>query len=311
MKNMFPLLLSLLLAAGLCAQTKDEAGKITLSIVMPESQEGLEDSHLSRLQSKISNLLTSQGFGAEGLPNGIVIFPKVNLYAEERVDAGMQKLTVVRGELSLFIKQVDDQVIFASETKTLSGSGKTRAQALDMLFNNVKPSEWQEFLANGKQKIVRYYAERCESILSRADQLAQVKQTAQALSSLLNVPTEVPCYEKVREKTIALYMRYRDERCAEDLQLAKAKLSANAYREGLALLGQIDPSSACHREAVQMISGVSAEMDEQSKREWEMMQKMWSDRVELEKHRMSCARDVAVAYYQNRWPSYNYLVVIK
>ncbi|MEK7253758.1 MAG: hypothetical protein AAB316_03375, partial [Bacteroidota bacterium] len=197
MKNNFIFILSLLFTAAHAQQ--GDAGKITLSIVMPESQEGMESSHLSRLHSKISNLLTSQGFGAEGLPNGIVIFPKIDLYTEEPVDAGMQKLSLVRGELSLFIKQVDDQVVFASETKSLSGSGKTRSQALDMLFNNVKPSEWQEFLANGKQKIVRYYAERCESVIAQAEQLGKVKQAGRGLAMLLNVPTEVPCYQKVQE----------------------------------------------------------------------------------------------------------------
>ncbi|MEZ4962333.1 MAG: hypothetical protein R2830_21070 [Saprospiraceae bacterium] len=301
------------LAFSQASSSKSTGGgaDITLSIVMPESLEGLEDQHLSRLQSKISNLLTSQGFGAEGLPNGIVIYPKINLYADDVVNTGMQQLTVVRGELSLFIKQVDDQVVFASSTKTLSGSGRNRAHALDMLMNSIKPAEWQDFLTNGKQKIVRYYAERCDGIISQAGQLAQAGQSGRALAMLLNVPTEVPCYDKVKDKTKAIYQQYINERCAELLQSAKAKLTANDYRVGLAIVGQIDPASNCHKEANDLMRGIAQEMDQQSQREWDMMQKMWTDRVELEKHRQACARDVAVAYWQNRWPTYNYLVVIK
>jgi hypothetical protein len=309
MNKLYPFMMVLLCTAGLFAQPKAE--DISLSIVMPESLDGLEDKHLSRLQSKLANLLTNNGFASEGLPTGIVLYPKIDLYTDDKVNTGIQQLVVVRGELSLFLKQMDDQAMFASATKSISGSGRSRAQALDMMMNNIKPADWKDFLDAGKKKIVRYYAERCDNILTQAGQFAQTNQTARGLSLLLNVPSEVPCYEKVRQKSADLYKQYRDERCAEDLQQAKALLAANKYREGLAILGKLDPGSKCHAEGQNAVKGIAAEMDEQSQREWEMRQRIWSDQVELEKHRINAMRDVAVAYWQNRWPTYNYLVVIR
>ena len=39
------------------AQTTSDVGKIALSIIMPEKIDGLEDSQLSKLETKITNIV--------------------------------------------------------------------------------------------------------------------------------------------------------------------------------------------------------------------------------------------------------------
>ena len=313
MKYLFIATISLLWMSNLLAQNQKNTTQISLSVVVPEEQEGLSDTDLNKLKTKMHHLVTRNSFSAEGLPNGIVIYPVLEIYDENQVSTGMQKLKTINAELSLFVKHVDDQVVFASTYMTVQGSGRTRGQAMNMILNNIKPGDYKllKFMSDARRKIIKYYAERCETILAQAEQLSKTNEVERALASLMNVPTEVPCYDKVKDKAIEIYEVYRDKKCAEDLQLAKSKLTANAYKEGIAILGKIDPASKCHQRAVQMMTNIESDVDEQSWREWEFRREIWNDKVELQKHRMRMVRDVATSWYWRRPRVYRYWTIIR
>ena len=55
------------------AQSSSDVGKIALSVVMPDNIEGMDVSQISKLQTKITQILTVTGLGASGYNNNFVI----------------------------------------------------------------------------------------------------------------------------------------------------------------------------------------------------------------------------------------------
>jgi len=94
------------------AQTTSDVGKIALSVIMPENIDGLDASQLSKLETKITQIVSASGLAASGYNNNFVIYPKFAIYETNVVEGGMQNITVTTCELSLFIKQVDNNVLF-------------------------------------------------------------------------------------------------------------------------------------------------------------------------------------------------------
>lgn len=112
------------------AQSSSDVGKISLSVIMPENVDGLDGSQLSKLETKISQIVTVSGIAASGYNNNFVIYPKFAIYESSIVEGGMQNITVVTVELSLFIKQVDNNILFSTISKPLKGSGSSKELAI-------------------------------------------------------------------------------------------------------------------------------------------------------------------------------------
>jgi hypothetical protein len=86
------------------AQSSTDVGKLALSIVMPDNVEGMDISQLSKLQTKITQIVASTGLAASGYNNNFVIYPKFSIYETAVVESGMQDITIISCELTLFIK---------------------------------------------------------------------------------------------------------------------------------------------------------------------------------------------------------------
>jgi len=305
----------LILISGLSAlnaQT-DNAEWLNIGLVMPTSYDGLDDAQLSKVETKIMGILANNGVSSQGVCNGIVLYPKFEIYDESEVNTGMQNLTVVDITLSLFIKQADDNAIFSQTSKQIRGSGKNRDQALNSAINAIKSNDpkWAEFIGKAKKEMIQYYDRMCASLLSQADQLSKTGQVAQAISMLFNIPKEVGCYEQARSRSIALYKQYINENCSRLMLEAKGYLANNDYASAMNVVEQIDPNSSCFKETDKLISTAAKEVDNEHLRRWDLLKKSYGDLIELEKHRIGAIRDVAVAYWESRRKQYNYLVVVK
>jgi len=298
--------------SALNAQT-DNAEWLNIGLVMPTSYDGLNDAQLGKVETKIMGILANNGVSSQGVCNGIVLYPKFEIYDEGEVNTGMQNLTVVDITVSLFIKQADDNAIFAHTSRQIRGSGKNRDQALNSAINAIKSNDpkWEEFIGNAKKKMIKYYERMCTSLLSQADQLSKTGQVAQAISMLFNIPKEVGCYEQARSRSIALYKQYINENCSRLMLEAKGYLANNDYASAMNVVEQIDPNSSCFKETDKLISAAAKEVDNEHLRRWDLLKKSYGDLIELEKHRIGAIRDVAVAYWESRRNQYNYLVVVK
>ena len=294
-------------------QTENLSNKITIALVMPnEVSGGLSETHLQRLHDKFVDALTENGIASLNVQNNLVLYPIIKIYNEQTVNPGLQNIIVIEADISLYIKQLDSKVIFASITKKLKGSGKTRDLALNNLVSNAKLDDesTRVFLEKAKQKTIAYYNQRCSTILAQADQMMKMNQSQEALVSLFSIPSEVECYQQTQSKAIEAFKMYQSQNCNQMLLNAKAKIANRQFEEGLGIIGMIDSSSPCKAEALQVIQQASGQVEGDNKRKWDLLNKIFVDSAEIEKHRLDIISQFLAAYALNA-SRYNYQNIIR
>ena len=296
------------------AQTADDVGKIALSVVMPENVDGLTASQLSKLESKIIQITTKSGLSTSGFNQTFVIYPKFAIYETNVVEGGMQNITVVTAELSLYIKQVSNNLLFSSVSKQLKGSGKTAEIAITNAISQIPVADknFATFISEGKEKILQYYAANCDDIVKKADAFIKMQQYQQALGLLMSVPEEIAaCYDKVLQKSIDTYKAYQNQRCSEQMQQAKSASAAMDYEAALDILAEIDPSANCFKESQTLVKSIEGKVSAEYKKQWDIQVKMYNDEVALEKQRINAVKEIAVSYYKSQPTSVNYNYIVR
>ena len=303
----------LLVFCNIKAQPSSEVGKIALSVILPENVDGLDISQLSKMESKITQIVTSTGLASSGYNNNFVIYPIFAIYETNVIEGGMQNITVVTCDLSIFIKQVDNNVVFSSISKQLKGSGQNKKTALTNAISKISTNdiEFKTFIKNGKDKIIQYYESKCQDIISKSEGLVKMQDYEQALGLLMTVPEEVSCYNKVQQKSIEAYKAYQKQKCIVQLQEAKIELASNNYSSALNILSQIDPSTPCFKESLSLVNNAASKIDVEEKKQWDLEMKVYNDDVALEKQRINAIKDVAVAYYKSKPTTISYTYLIR
>lgn len=285
-----------------------QSNNINFALVMPEEvDEGLSTTHLQRLHDKLIDVLTNNGIASLNIQNNLVIYPIIKLYNKQTVNAGIQNITVVEADLSLYVKQLDNKIIFSSITKKMKGSGKTYDLALNNMISNTILEEPSivGFLDKAKQKAITYYNQRCSSIITQAEQMVKINKYEVALISLLSVPSEVDCYQQANAKAADVFKLYQNQNCNQMLINAKAKIANHQFEEGLNIIAMIDPSSSCKTEALQAIQQTSTLVEADSKRKWELLNKIFTDSAQIEKRRLDLMSQFLI-YRAVNHPSYYY-----
>jgi hypothetical protein len=314
MKKIYCAVIILALSLNSFGQTTNDVGKIALSVVMPENVDGLDISQLSKLETKVSQIVTSSGISSSGYNNNFAIYPKFAIYESSVVEGGMQNITVVTAELSLFIKQVDNNLLFSTISKTLKGSGNSKELAISNAISKISTNDpdFKTFIEAGKLKIIAYYETKCVDIIKKSDSYLQMQQYEQALALLMSVPVEVSsCYNQVHDKAIETYKAYQTQKCADLLQKAKTSLAGNDYIGALNILSQIDPAATCFNEAQTIAKSAEAKVKVEEKKQWDFQMKQYNDTVSLEKQRIEAIKEIAVSYYKSQPTSVNYNYIVK
>lgn len=313
MKIIFPIIIAIFFSNNLFAQTTNDIGKIALSVVMPENAEGLNTSQLSKLETKISQIVIASGLAASGYNNNFVVYPKFAIYETNLVEGGMQNITVITSELSLFIKQVDNNIMFSTISKSLKGSGNSKELAITNAISKIPSNdpEFKTFIETGKTKIIKYYETKCEDIMKKSDGFVKMQKFEDAIGLLMNVPEEVSsCYNQIQDKSIIAYKAYQAQKCSELIQKAKTTLASNDFVGSLNILADIDPSATCFKEAQTIAKTAEAKVTAEEKKQWDFQMKQYNDEVSLEKQRINAIKEIAVSYYKSQptTVSYNYIV---
>ena len=137
MKSIF-FLLFLLLHCLANAQGIDDVGKISIALEMPKSIDKLSAAHVSKLETKMMQLVTTGGLVAGSKYSPFVLKPSFIVQESSLVEGGMAKLTVITADFSLSIQQVSNNVLFSSMSKQLKGSGSTEAIAIGNAIGKIQ-----------------------------------------------------------------------------------------------------------------------------------------------------------------------------
>lgn len=304
----------LTLAAAVKGQGTSDLGRVALSVVMPDNIEQLDASQVSKLETKITQIVTGAGLAASGYDQNFVIYPKLAIYEDQVVEGGMQAIHVVKAELGLIIQQVENGIVYSAITYPLTGSGSTLAAGVTNAISKIPVQDpgLRGFVEKGKQKIIDYYALKCGDIVSRSESLVRMDQYAEAIWLLFTVPEELSeCYKRVQEKAVAAYIAYQSQQCQEMMQEARARYAATQYLEALDILAEVDPSSSCQSEARSLMASARARITEAQRQAHAFKMKKYEDNLALTHARLAAAKEVALAYYKSRPTkvTYNLLIV--
>jgi len=314
MKYILTILLFFGTLSKIYAQTTEDIGKIAFAVVVPDAIAGLNTTQLAQLESKISKIVTTAGIAASGYNSNFVIYPKIDITNEEVIEGGMLNIYMVNADLSLFIKKLDNNVLYSSYTITIKGTGSTKASALANAISKIQTNstEYTTFINNSKTKIIKYYETKCPDIINAAKLEANLQNYELAISNLMAVPQDISsCYNLAQLEVINIYKEYQNKVCSEMIIKAQATLASNNYKETLNIIGNIDPSSKCYQDALTIINKVENKINAEEKKAWDFKQQQYNDAVSLEKQRVSAIKEIAVAYYKRAPQRINYNIIIR
>ncbi|MEN9907595.1 MAG: hypothetical protein RLZZ540_736 [Bacteroidota bacterium] len=311
MKHIYFIITGLLFTLISKGQSNNEIGKISLSVIMPQQIENLNDTQLSKLDTKISQIVTTSGLSDSNYNNNFVIYPKLAVNETNVVEGGMQNITIVSIELSLFVKQVDTNILFSTINKTIKGSGSSKELAITNAISKIvtNDSDYKTFIEKSKTKIIQYYESKCSDIIRKSDGFVKTQQFEEALGLLMSVPDAVSCYNQVQVKAIEAYKGFQKKNCTKQMQLAKNTLATNDYAGTLNVLSEVDPASPCFKESQDIAKTIENKVSTEEKKQWDFQMKQYNDAVSLEKQRINAIKDIAVSYYKSQTINVNHVSI--
>jgi hypothetical protein len=305
-----------LLLASLClgALFTGVAQECELPLTIVPSQEGdvVPPAVTSRLNSKLQTLMTRVGVvGAENS----------QFFVTGRFDTGFSEQTsgptpaeYVHTTLTLFIGDAESQKMFSSLTLELKGVGSSVEQAYTKAINsiNFNRNDFQNFIQQGKQKIISYYDANYSSILAQASSAANLRNYDEALYYVTQIPECCVGYSEAQALMNKVYASQQNYDGQMLLSQAKAEWAADPTEEGarkaFSYINQIDPASSAYSDAqklgTQIQKTVKANWDfenvQKYKDEVALRKQAINAATSLEKERIKAARAVATAYAKSR-----------
>jgi hypothetical protein len=277
--------------------------RIVLSIVMPQNEEKIDTSNFTKIKSKIKQIISKNDVTATDYYSDFLIYPSIEIYDEENLDAGLQPITIINGDFTLFVKQASTNNQFGSITVNFKGSGNSKTKAIRNGISNIKSNDknFQEFLKNVKSKVITFYQNNCDLYISEADKLNASKQYEKALLKLLAIPAGVTnCNSKINARIVQYYKNYSNSICDKKIMIANGYYSENNFSKTLEILRTINPESKCKNSALSLITKVESKLDKAEKDALDFTKKIYNDKIAMEKARIASIKEIALAYYKNQ-----------
>lgn len=306
------LILSILLySLPVCFIHAQAAKDVNIGIVCPEQMENFSSSSLSRIEHKIEQIATANGVAT--LADGeFVIYPTFDIYETKTVESGMKNISIIKADMVLSVLQISTGLKINTISTTISGSGYNIAEAISDAISkiNVNDSRYTNFIRESKERIYSYYESNCTKIIQKAKTLEAQQQFEAAIALLAYYPSSLPSYKTVSEALIDIYTKYQNSRCSKLIIQAKGYIAQKDYTSAIEVLSQIDPDSRCKEECLRLLEQISKQVDKEEKEAIERQFRVLETLADLEKHKISAAKDIAVSYYSSQ-PTIHYTQIVK
>lgn len=260
------------------------------------------------LVQKLRQVATQNGFGSF---SGDFVLTTNVLVTDKQVTATAPAQFVLELEISLYVLNIQENVIVDEISVVYKGIDKVENRAFVQAINNLNPRSpaIRNFMKECRGKIVDYYTTRVPVLLAKAKSLTERSQYGEALAVLSVIPESVDEYPAIADQMVAIYVKELDKQAATVLQEVKVKMVKKEYRDALELLLKIDPASSRFAEATKMIDSIKQTIDAKERAELEArlkemeerkeaQQRAHDDEVMLEKLRIDAARQMGTAYAQ-------------
>ncbi|MCL2845516.1 MAG: hypothetical protein FWE23_08740 [Chitinivibrionia bacterium] len=280
-------------AVSVSAVSLEDVGRIALSVVVPDVIRDIDASHRPVLETRIKQVVSGAGLAASGGDGNFIIYPNFTIIQTDLVETGMQNITRVRAEITLFVKQVDNGLLFGTVSREVTGSGRTKNDAIRSAIQALptRHSEFTAFLENSKERIVEYYEVRCWDIIGRADGYIRRQMHEEAIAVLLTIPEEVAvCYAKITGRLVQAFNAHQNQICRELMHRANTLMAARDHFGALEAIGQISPLSNCYAESMMILQSIETAIEEQEREKWNLAMRLHNEARELEQRNFQAAQ---------------------
>lgn len=271
---------------------------IPITVQLDEDFSQLPTPANSSLYETLCRIASNNGLTTESPTNQFVLTAHCDVI-DKSVLPGPPVKIVNNIALTLYVADIFTKKRFSSTYVSLNGVGASEQKSLINAFQQLSPktSTIESFINDSKKKILRYYDTLYPEIIKEAKRMVVTKKYEEALALLLSIPNCSEGAAAAQQYALQVYQMHIDRVNLFLYNNAKAIWSSSPIQssavEACSMLAQIDPEASSYNEAQQLMSEIKAKIKDDIHFE---MRKKYSDRIELEKERISSARAIGVAY---------------
>lgn len=305
MKKLLVTILVSLFVGGLFAQD-NKVDRIPLSVIIEDIPEPFPETARVHLSNKINAVLAANGMLSVNYMNRFVLYVVATPLTKDIVPGPPMQIAQ-NLEYTMYILDNIEQKVFATYAFDSKGVGTNENKAYMDAIKRIRPNkaEMEAFVKQGRERIANYYNAEVENYIAKAKSLAQMKKYEEALFVLNCIPSVCDQYYTVLEVAAIIYQMYIDQKCVENLSLAKATWMSQQNSEGAAqtaqYLSQIYPDASCYEEAQKLYYEVKGKVMD----DWNFEMKKYDDSVSIEKQKTDAWQAVGVAYGEGQEPITN------
>lgn len=301
MKKLFIAVLLIAQCGWVAAQNTEY---LPITVVVEPAVEPVPAVAGTQIKNKLTQLLTKNGIASMDYLNQFFLTAFVVPQTKDIVSSAPMKISETM-EMSLYIADYTNQVVFATTTVTIRGIGDTDAKCYMNAINslNLSSPALTDFIREGREKIIAYYDHEADNIIKKAQFLAAQKKYEEALSLVVTIPSQSNKYDAALQAGLGIYQQYIDNQCQINLAAARQAWSAEQNSTGAQKAGEylanILPDAGCYDEAMALYSEIKGKVLE----DWQFEMKQYQDSVDLTKMQVGALRDVGVAYGKGQQPT--------
>jgi hypothetical protein len=250
----------------------------------------LPTSGLTLLKNKINSAITQIGIGGEGSNARFIIGPSVTEVSKNITSTAPPKHANTYN-ITMLVVDVVSETVFNTYTEEIKGVGDSEEKAFLSALRNLdlRNQSFVDFLLSAEDKIIKYYNDNCDAIITEAEAEASMRNFENAYALLSSVPSEaMECFTSVQGKKQEYFKASLNMACNELLLQMKAELGkfndpsgAGFNPKAMDYYSLIDAQSECYDEAQKEYKKYLAKLNPKAKRDWEEKMKRYNDELEI------------------------------
>lgn len=286
--------------------------ELPLMVAIPQTSADVSKEAGSQLTNKLKQITVKNGLHSQDFSSRFMLTADLHVLSKD-VLAGPPIKISQAVEITFYIMDISGDKTYDSFSMESRGIGESETKSfIDAIRQvNIRNKNLDEFVNRGKKKILDYYDSHYPDIIRRAQALALTKDFDQAFYEISSIPECCVGYDEALATGLAIYDKYRDELCMQNLAQAKAIWMSEQSALGAQMAGEylsrILPDAGCYPEATALYNEIKARM----KDDWEWERKVYQDEHELQKQKLSAIRDIGVAFGNGQQPSTTHMNLIR
>lgn len=204
----------------------------------------------------------------------------------EQINAGeMQQNMLLKVEITLEAKDIDNNIVFNTYRKMFTVVGANNDIAISKAINQVRANDTQlqDFFVVANNNIIKFYKENCNKILASAKTNIERKEFVRAFSFLKYIPEDISCFKEVEALITKIYIDSKDETCKKILQQAHILEAKEDYNKALQLLKYVDPVTTCYKDVTSLLQQIGKKVNIETYNDFEMEKLKFSKLTDLQK----------------------------